>query len=289
MADRMTRKLTAICAATALLIVIGGSVGLATGALKTKRAETSVGEDLFESATATCKKGTRVVSGGFDAPGSEAAGDTPRNLAFLSERTGKRGWTAGARNVETEAGDWIVFAHCSDSLPKLKAKTATVTVPGDEAETATAKCPKGGEAVSGGFVAQDEATDDDPFPYESRRVGKRKWEVGARNFRPDPVQLTAIAYCAKKKLGLKAASTTVTHTVTDENVEGEARCKKKTKVVSGGFDGELTANFERETYPFQSMRTGGRTWSAAAYGYLDGDPAVDWEVFAYCIDKKELR
>lgn len=268
------------------LLALSG--GLASGALKSERAETSVNVGVFESATAKCKPGTRAVSGGFDAPDSEAAGATPRNLAFLSQRTGKRGWTAGAGNPGSEAGDWIVFAYCSDSLPKLKSRSATVSVAGDGANTATAKCPKGGEAVSGGFLAQDESDDDDPFPFESRRVGKRKWQVSARNFREDPVQLTAIAYCAKRKLGLKAATTEVTHTAPDTNVEAEARCKKGTKAVSGGFDGELTANFERETYPFQSIRSGGRRWSAAAFGYIE-EPSVDWRVFAYCIDKKELK
>ncbi len=273
-------------------IAAAAMAGIAGGALKVKSAETSIASNGFGSVTAKCKQGTRAVSGGFDAPDTGAVQTGPRGQAYVSTRSGRRGWLAAAENSgDVVAADWIGFVYCSDSLPKLKAKSKTTSIGLDESDSVSARCPKGGEAVSGGFITQEEDEDTDPFPFESRRVGKRKWQVSAINFRPEPAEFTAIAYCAKEKLGLKTRSATSTVTENGEVVSAEARCKKGTKALSGGFSGLFAypvGDF-LETYPFQSMRSGGRRWSAAAAGYASGGQSVDWTAFAYCLDKDELK
>jgi hypothetical protein len=273
------------------LTVLAASAGVAGGALKTRSVETTIGSNFeFGSATASCKKGTRAVSGGFDSPGFGPTSVDARTVAFLSQRTAKRKWTAAAEGTGSEPSTLAVAAYCSDTLPRLKVKSKSTTIGEEESAAATASCRKGQEAVSGGFVTKDGPDQDDPYAFESRRIGKRKWRASAFNFGPAPVDVTAIAYCAKEKLGLKTESDQVTNDESNVTVSATAQCKKGTKAVSGGFEGvlEYPASGDHETYPFQSIRSGGRSWSAAAGGYVTDGADVPWTAFAYCLDKKEL-
>jgi phage terminase large subunit-like protein len=142
-----------------------------------------------DSATARCGKGSEAVWGGFDSP----------DLSIGSSREGRRKWTASAVNFNDPA-PLTVYAYCDKSEPGLKTKAKSTTIGHDQVGTATAKCKRGSEAVSGGYFAPggfDLDVGSEIYFYESHRKGKRKWTASGLN-QGDPAKLTTFAYCAPK-------------------------------------------------------------------------------------------
>jgi hypothetical protein len=285
---RSTTRLAALMLIAGL--AVAATAGIAGGALKTKQAEVSVAPSETESATATCKKGTRAVSGGFNAPGFDSNGANDTYVqTFGSLRSAKRAWTSTANNfyLEEDAGTLVDYAYCSDDLPRLKARSKSATIPDGEVQSLTARCPRGGEAVSGGFDAEISGDIfDGAFPVESRRAGRRSWIVTAQAF-GFPAELTAYAYCAKHKLGLKSKVETQTTSEASTNLSGEVRCGKHQKVISGGFSGSFDVEAGGTLVePFESQRAGRRVWRASTAAYASGEP-VRWDVYAYCLEKEK--
>lgn len=277
--------------AIATSIAMLGVIGIANGAFKTKQATEDIATGESGSATATCKKGTRAVSGGFDAPGFTPDGFSGSFVqTFASQRSSKREWTSTAGNfILAEDGTLVDYAYCTDELPKLKAVSETITLDSAEVDSVEARCPKGGEAVSGGFAAPGEPFDN-AFPFASRRAGKRRWVVTGYGAGAGS-ELTAYAYCAKDKLGLRRKLASSSTTEDEVNVSDVARCKKGQRVVSGGFASSIDTTKEAQNLfvePFQSLREGKRGWRAGTANYTDG-PTVEWDVYAYCLKKEKKR
>jgi hypothetical protein len=278
------------------LAAVAATAGLAGGAIKVKESTvTLVANGDEESATAKCKKGLRAVSGGFDGPGFVADGDGPYQIPLTSLRESKRKWTGSAVD-DGDGGPYTVIAVCSDELPKLKQKAESTTIPEDEDDigTVSVKCPRGGEAVSGGFVPEvlDADGNDFNFVTESRRTGKRSWKVSAYNNSGDPLELTAFVYCAKEKIGLKTKSATAETDESDVNIDAKAKCRKGQRAISGGFTGTLQADpdtFSREVFsqPFVSRPAGKRGWLAGIGAYPDMGFVDELKTFAYCLKKEK--
>jgi hypothetical protein len=283
-----SRRRAAIWACVFGTATLAMGISVATGALKTKKTEVSVAPGTTESATAKCKQGARAVSGGFDAPAlTDDSSHGSYVQTFASRRSAKREWTSTATNYFSvpESGTLTGFAYCSDELPKLKTKSRSTTIPNNETQSVTARCPKGGEAVSGGFDADSDASNfNGTFPLESRRVGKRKWKVTAASFSPpDGADITVSAYCAKHAVGLKKKSATTSTSSQEENIAAKARCKKGQQAISGGFGAPEDGNTGAYVEPFESRRAGKRGWKAATGAYADSGSTVDWSVYAYCL------
>jgi hypothetical protein len=123
--------------------------------LKKKSASVTAEAEAVSSATAKCKKGSVVVAGGY-------ASDDPLPGFFplSSMRDGKRKWTVEVYNRTVVPADLNAFAYCDKSEPKVKTKSASVSVAADEAGTATAKCKQGSSLISGGFDGPDAAPDE---------------------------------------------------------------------------------------------------------------------------------
>jgi hypothetical protein len=269
-------------AIAAVVVAVGtvGTAGIAGGAIKQKTASVELETEETGIATATCKKGTRAVSGGFDDPTFNAFAP-PGSFAsiFTSRRTSKRDWSSVFTNgFGVEPGTAFTYAYCSDDLPKLKVVSETLSIPNDAVESVTARCPRGGEAVSGGFAAEQVATYDGVFPYGSRRTGKRKWT--ATGYANPPAELTSFAYCAKHKLGLKVRSAT-TQTPDGANASVEASCRKRERVISGGFFAALDDGLFTDA--FESRRTGPRRWTASTASFDN----FDFTAYAYCLKKEK--
>jgi hypothetical protein len=234
---------------------------------------------------------SKAVAGGYVAPP-----DMPDGLgaeAHESRRVGARKWTTSTYNSGT--GERLTtFAYCRDEV--IRIATAQVGIAAAQAGfpplldtgSATAKCPRGTRVVSGGFDNPDFAHTggfDGPNirPYESRKVGKRKWKVSASNRSDEAGTLVAYAYChdgkapktksKNKSLELKPGAPRAT---------AIARCKKSQRVVSGGFSSDQPADFGG---PFvtESRRKGKRKWVVTAFSNEVG-PAIT--AYAYC-EKKE--
>jgi hypothetical protein len=292
------RRRSAICACVFGTATLAVGIGVATGAkLKTKSASTPITTDQeFGSAKAKCKRGSEAVSGGFEGSGFDQ-GVTSQLLPIDSARAGKRQWTsAGAFYYAAGAtsGELTSYAYCDKSKPRLQTKSATTTLAPsgtpDAVGSATARCKRGTEAVSGGFDGPGfDSNYSGPviFPLESRRDGRRKWTVSGFNDGGQPGDLIAYAYCDKSEPGLTAKSERATVDTFPATNLATARCKKKSKVVSGGFDSPDydPSGTEEETFPFVSRRSGKRGWSAGGFN-VSTSRTLDIVAYAYCEKKK---
>jgi hypothetical protein len=242
----------------------------------------------FGSATAKCKSGTRAVSGGFQGEFDADAMGTPLFLQFESRRQGKRRWTGSAYNAPPVEGDLTTYAYCGEE--KLKTKSRSVDVDGaPDSETATAKCPKGTKAVSGGFDNSDadlEAPDTTLIlPHVSRKQGGRRWTVEGTNLGDSEGTLTAYVNCRDGgSLKAKRKSTDLEAGPGEVVIESAvAKCAKRLRVLSGGFefDDEISGN---GPIVLHSKKVGGRKWSTSAV--VGSTVETTLTTYAYCEEKK---
>ena len=282
-----------VVAATVGVVTGIACTALAAGAVKERSASTTITQtEEFDSATASCKRGSTAVSGGFEGTGY-GQGVTPQLLPIDSARAGKRQWTsAGAffLSAGTTSGEFTSYVYCDDSKPRLKTKSATTTLADsgtpDAIGSATAKCKRGSVAVSGGFDSSDFLNNfSGPaiFPLTSRREGKRKWTVSAFNDGGEAGELVAYAYCDKSEPRLKTKTESATIDLFPDTSFATAKCKKKSKVVSGGFDSPDydPSGTEEETFPFVSRRSGRRGWSVGGFN-VSTSRSLDIVAYAYC-------
>ena len=270
-------------------VVVATSAGIAGGALtlKKKRAQITLTVGNFGTATAKCKQGTKAVAGGFDGPGRAGGFDDGNYvMPFGSERESKREWSTFGVQYFDGGGDLVTYAYCSDDFPKLKAVRDTTTIVAGDTGSATVSCPPGGEAVSGGFTTDYRGDGANIYTHTSRRQGRREWLVEGFNLLGNATKLTAIAYCAKDRLGLKQKSATA-NADSGEVASATAKCKRKQRAVSGGFEGTWFDQPGETTEIAESRRKGKRGWEASTSAFTTSPP-VPWEAFVYCIDKKEL-
>ena len=105
---------------------------------------------------------------------------------------------------------------------------------------------------------------------KSRKLDKRTWEVSAHVNGTDEGDLTAYAYCREgKKLKSKQSSATVSDDNPSEQIE--ASCKRRQRVVSGGFSSTGDNEQSIARVP-TSMKQGRRTWSLTAFQSGTGRP-----------------
>jgi hypothetical protein len=159
--------------------------------LKVKSAaEESPAVIVPESVIARCGPGKEAVSGGFDIEDSEL-------VVTASRRAGKRSWEIGY--IAVPGTTVTALALCDKSEPGLKTKQASTTPPVGSPDSAIARCKRKQQLRGGGFEADYDypAGNDQSLVHESRKRGKRRWEVAAQASNGEPT-VTAYAYCAKK-------------------------------------------------------------------------------------------
>jgi hypothetical protein len=210
-------------------------------------------------------------------------GPTPFFLISESRRTGGHEWTSAARNNSAPSGDLTSFVYCRDE--KLKTRSANIEVDNGDLDSVTARCRRNEKALSGGFAA-DEIDFTGTTPYflvtESRKQGKREWRVAAYNDGSDEGDLTAYVHCRERR-GVK--SRRAEETLSGSEFESaEARCSRKQRVVSGGFD--LDSDWTTTgAYAMESQKLGRRGWEVAAQHW--GGQPHDLIAYAYCEKKKK--
>jgi hypothetical protein len=267
----------------ALTLTVG--IGVATGAkLKTKAASTTVVSGDVGSATAQCEQGTKAISGGFEGEFG-TIDDPPSVIPYMSRRDGGRKWTSAGFNFD-DPGDITSFAYCRDQ--KVKTADGSTGMPAyADSATATATCPKGTKAISGGFDNPDfgynEFVGPGIFPVASQKLGKRSWTVSGGNIGNDSGVLEASVNCSEGK-GLKTAE--------DNNFLDEpgihtatAQCKRHQRVISGGFEIGLPADGQGLSI-LTSKKVGKRGWTVTA---ADFDDPTTLTAFAYCQKKKKKK
>jgi len=172
---------------------------------------------------------------------------------------------------------------------KLKTKSATTEIGPLDYGAATAKCKKGTKAVSGGFETELDwtFTEEAIFVDRSSRTGGRRWTSEGSNDSSEAGDLTSYAYCRDEKVKRKSATTEVE---VEEIESVTARCKRGTKVFSGGFDSDQfdpSATTSPWFWLIQSLKQGKREWLVSAFnaGNVEGDLTAH----VYCREGKKVK
>lgn len=157
------------------------------------------------SVIARCRKGTKVVGGGFGTPGFSTRRG-PRVITLTSRRAGSRQWRVEGLNMGGDgnsnggrAGTLVAYAYCQQDPPRLVAASKRVEVPVAEVRSVDVKCPDGGRAYSGGFDGNIKLTADPSASgvITSKRVDHgRAWRASALNISDTgSAHATAFVYC----------------------------------------------------------------------------------------------
>jgi hypothetical protein len=271
--------------AVSVLIAAGAfaaTASIATARLETQSRSTTIAADTNGAATTRCPRGSEAVSGGFAAPGFDPEFNGRSILPFVSKRNTDRKWkTKGYNFADTQSGTLISYAYCDTREPGLSFRFKTKTLPAFDPGSVTARCPRGSEAVSGGFASPDAQPNGDVmFSFTSKRVGERRWKVSAYNNDPtNPQRLTAFAYCNEHEPGLRTESDDVSVPLGQKRSE-TAECRHGREAYSGGYKGSVDTD-ANGPFPFASKRKSG-DWRAAAVGNGSSGGPFPFTVFAYC-------
>ena len=144
-------------------------------------------------------------------------------------------------------------------------RSDTVTILTNDVQTAGVGaangCPRGSEAVAGGFKAEQRPADPSSPSISvvaSYRSARRIWETTGQNSGP-PGDLTSYAYCRAQELASNAEKESVPAGVHKTVI---ARCPG-TQAASGGFDAATNASGARRISPDISRKRGKRSWVVA--------------------------
>ncbi len=171
-------------------------------------------------------------------------------------------------------------------LPKLPEVTVTASATGAfNVATATATCPKGRKAISGGYTTSAPSIPNHWLNvYESQRVGQNAWRVSGVQYFPAPATdtLAAHVYCDTLRGKIATSSAAVPLTATLHGTTSVlALCPAGTKMLSGGF-ATPAANAMDASYVSRSAPAGASGWVVDATN-LSGTAARNVTGLANCL------
>jgi hypothetical protein len=150
-----------------------------------------VGPGQTRTAVATCPKGNRLLSGGFQRTNFVARGG---NYVTESRAASDRSWQVSGSAFGNFGGELTAIAYCLRSGTSLVSEVSSdAALPYDESGTATTPaCPTGSQMIGGGFTTSPSG----PALVSSAHFnGDGSWSATAFNeFGPDAM-LSARGYC----------------------------------------------------------------------------------------------
>ncbi len=181
-----------------------------------------------------CPGRTYPIGGGMSVnlpPGPDGEGIYPHSFERLGAQ---RGFHVSAVLYDASHGSTTrrnitIQAVCAlGQIPQNPTPHKTVFIKPGETKSATARCPKGQQLITGGFQRTNFASDGGNYVTESRAVGSNAWRVTGSAFTGTAFtgggELTAIAYCVRHRgpILTEVASTPVTVRVGRERVGNHA-------------------------------------------------------------------
>ena len=170
--------------------------------------------------------------------------------------------------------------YCGAHAPQIAVKRVQL-LPGSYG-TALARCPRGTQAIAGGFGVNKFGPGKGPriIAFTSRRAGERKWRVGGFNIGSSSGsgvagRLIAYAYCSssRSRIVTRAKSAQVEQ---DSLATVDADCPADAKALSGGFDGHFGPGSSdlRASAALTSKRVDhGGAWRTEALG-ISSEPVM---------------
>jgi hypothetical protein len=281
---RIVKRMLVGTVATAAVIsgAVAAQAVTSLSELSTDIASTEIPKHGHVAVRAVCAPGTELISGGFSAPDRVYAGGGPYTDIQGGYRVGDRTFVVKADNQAFRTGHVYSFAYCGDLGGIEIAEGHPVELGSYEDGTATAHCPDGLTAVSGGWrgVAPDRGRPA-MVPFRSKRAGTDGWKVSAKNqiFKGSE-DLIAFAYCADTE-------TPPTVAVNRFKMEGfnqfgaGVSCPAGSQAIAGGFDTATRHGHSIGSYLGASHRKdGGTRWKVTI---VNGNDPRKAKVYAYCV------
>ncbi|HEY1238009.1 MAG TPA: hypothetical protein VGE91_06710 [Solirubrobacterales bacterium] len=286
----------------------------------TASASSSADGELVSPA-AVCPSGTVALGGGFSSEvARDEEGVTDLFVVYESRRDSPTSWRVGAAREDAGGqGNPIsisVTAYCQSPTlgaakrvkkkkkPKKRASAAgngkkhkkhkrrkllisEVSSTGPAAErgdlsSATASCPSGLNAISGGFSVTPPPALAGPleFPlvWADHAAGANAWTASETTSSHTPLTLTSYAYCANTSAPLALTGSGSA----DPETTGSATappCPADRPVISGGFNDTAAAAGGVAELAFESTGSGGG-WTTSSYN-VSSQPA-SLQAIAYC-------
>jgi hypothetical protein len=255
--------------AGAILAAVALAVPSLAWGLKTRTATNPV---LPGKATAKCKDGERLVSGGFSMPDG---GQVTISRAAKGQR-----WTATADG----SPPLTVFAYCTGGRGVSRHRhSETVPGPGGTQKTVAAHCDANQSVVSGGYeTVNSEPGTHDLDAFKSRRAGDRTWKVTVFNDSDTASTLRVFAYC-KRNVDVKVRSKR-DPVGPDQLGSPTARCHRGEALLSGGYTTTPKSDWGNlagpDVFYTGSYRSGRRAWTATGHNYSNVGGKI--KTFVYC-------
>jgi hypothetical protein len=270
---RRWRRWTAVAAGAMAFLAMAG---IAAARLTSLSESATIAPQENGTATAKCGSAGTAVAGGFAARGLDPTAETgPAILTYASNRPTDGRWRASGHNFNNPAptpkagpgsGPLVAFAYCDKHDPSVTVRSKSVTVDGGGHASLAPKCPRGSEAVSGGFESDTPASNGlTDYAYTSKRAGERAWKIAVLNPDMSSHDVRAFAYCEKHGPNLvsRSASRKVSLGKTATII---ATCPKGSHPFSGGYKSTFTGSGAQiaSSVAFTSKRQGFRRWKASA-------------------------
>lgn len=233
------------------------------------------------AATARCRPGTQVISGGFATPDVAYAGGGPYTETVGASRTDKRHFVARASNEAFRAGRFYSYAYCGE-LGRVRVARATDEIGSFQNGSATARCARGLTAISGGYRgAAPHGGRPEMVPFQSKRIGTRAWRVSAENTALKGTgELVVYAYCFDVDTPPAAEVNDVTMPGFNKSSAGSS-CRTGAEAVAGGFDAATPhGNSIGASITTSRRKQGGSRWKVTV---LNGNHPRHLKVYAYCV------
>jgi hypothetical protein len=237
-----------------------------------------------------CPGKTYPIGGGMSVnlpPGPDGEGAYPHSFERLGAQRGfhvsvvlfDATWDSTAtRNI-------TVQAVCARGLiPHNPSPHKTVFILPGQTKSATARCPKGQQLVSGGFQRTNFASDGGNYVTESRAIGTRAWKVTGSAYIGSGTtgggELTALAYCVKRRGPLlnEVSSTSVPVPAGMNASATTPSCPDGQRMTTTGFSFDSRNAF----YAGNSLNDDGST-TANAFGYFG---PTNLSAYGYCVRAK---
>jgi hypothetical protein len=271
-----------ISLAAAVAVALPAQAGKPSGAAsahgpstKTTTAAFTDTGDGFVEGTATCPAGQHVIAGGFS--GSNTSDNAVVNMASSDSAWYVKG--------EFDAAVAKVFAYCSTNLdvtPVVGTTTVTAQTSGTNT-SATARCPRGSRAVSGGWQFST-PVENSPV-YTSAPSARKAWVVTAVNGNGGDWTLTSIAYCMT---GVDATTSSQEVPIAaGSDATATATCATG-RLIGGGFRTAPTPDWNNtdgpDTFHLRSSRASRTSWTIAGHNYSSA--AGTMTAYARCMSKR---
>jgi hypothetical protein len=229
-----------------------------------------------------CPKGKFPLGGGMTAsptPDPDGEGAYPHSYERLGAQ---RGWHVNPVMIDPSPGQTTprrvtVQVLCGKGVAQSSGPRKTVFLRPGQTKTAIARCPGNQKLFSGGFQRTNFRTPGGDYITESRAVGNA-WQVTGHAFGLFGGELTAMAYCARKKnLRLTEVSDSTTLASGAFATATTPTCPPGQQLTSGGF----SANGSQDAFFADGSLNPNGTWSASGFGFFGAAP--NFTAYGYCL------